>query len=244
MLSSCGKDVTLDSIRDVRICQSKEGYRFSVDSLLLYDFVKLGEVGNIADLGTGSGIVGILLAKKYHDARAVLFEIQDSLVRLAQKNLSINHLEDRVEVVGCDLRLLPSSGFCAGGYDLIVSNPPFRVTKSGRISISEEKAIARHEIKLRLCELVEAASFLLRAKGRLCMIYHPGRLSELIRALSEKDCEPKRLRFVHSNVSSEAKMVLVEAVKGGRPGLKIERPFYIYRDDGGYSEEMEQIYNS
>jgi tRNA1Val (adenine37-N6)-methyltransferase len=244
MLSSCGKDVTIDSIRDIKIYQSKEGYRFSVDSLLLYDFVNLRKVKNIADLGTGSGIVGILLAKKYPDSRAVLFEIQEGLVRLAQNNLAINYIEDRAEVVGCDLRLLPASGFSGGKYDLVVSNPPFRVTKSGRLNISEEKSIARHEIKLKLYELVEAASFLLRAKGRLCMVYHPGRLSELIRILSEEDCEPKRLRFVYSGGSSEAKMVLVEAVKGGKPGLRVDRPFYIYGDDGGYSEEMEQIYNS
>jgi tRNA1Val (adenine37-N6)-methyltransferase len=243
-LSSCGKDITLDSIRDIKICQSKEGYRFSVDSLLLYDFVNLGKVHNIADLGTGSGIVGILLAKKYPDSRAVLFEIQESLVRLAQNNLAINCLEHRAEVVGCDLRLLPASGFSAGKYDLVVSNPPFRLAKSGRLNISEEKAIARHEIRLNLCELIEAASFLLRAKGRLCMIYHPGRLSELIRILREKECEPKRLRFVHSNRSSEAKMVLVEAVKRGRAGLRVERPFYIYGDEGGYSQEMKQVYDS
>lgn len=244
MLSSCGNDVTLDSIRDIKICQSKEGYRFSVDSLLLYDFVNLRKVSSIADLGAGSGIVGILLAKKYPDARVALFEIQESLVRLAQNNLALNRLGDRIEVVGCDLRLLPASDFSGGKYDLVVSNPPFRVTKSGRISIAEEKAIARHEIKLRLRELIDAASFLLRAKGRLCMIYHPNRLSELIHILSEKDCEPKRLRFVHSNGSSVAKMVLVEAVKGGRPGLRVERPFYIYGEDGSYSEEMGQIYNS
>jgi len=244
MLSSCGNDVTLDSIRDIKICQSKEGYRFSVDSLLLYDFVNLRKVSSIADLGAGSGIVGILLAKKYPDARVALFEIQESLVRLAQNNLALNRLGDRIEVVGCDLRLLPASDFSAGKYDLVVSNPPFRVMKSGRISIAEEKAIARHEIKLRLHELIDAASFLLRAKGRLCMIYHPNRFSELIHILSEKDCEPKRLRFVHSNGSSEAKMVLVEAVKGGRPGLRVEPPFYIYGEDGSYSEEMGQIYNS
>ena len=244
MLSSCGKDVTLDSIRDIKICQSKEGYRFSVDSLLLYDFVNLKKVSSIADLGAGSGIVGILLAKKYPDARVALFEIQESLVRLAQNNLALNRLGDRIEVVGCDLRLLPASDFSAGKYDLVVSNPPFRVTKSGRISIAEEKAIARHEIKLRLYELINAASFLLRTKGRLCMIYHPNRLSELIHILSQKDCEPKRLRFVHSNRSSVAKMVLVEAVKRGRPGVRVERPFYIYGEDGGYSEEMGQIYNS
>jgi len=239
---SCDSDVTLDSICDIKICQSKEGYRFSVDSLLLYNFVNLVRVNNIADLGTGSGIVGILLAKKYADARVALFEIQESLIRLAQNNLAINCLEDRVEVVGCDLRSLPASGLSGGKHDLVVSNPPFRVIKSGRLNISEEKAIARHEMKLSLSELIEAASFLLRAKGRLCMIYHPGRLSELIRVLSEKDCEPKRLRFVHSNRSSEAKMVLVEAVKGGRRGLKVELPLYIYGDNGDYSEEMEKTY--
>ncbi len=244
MFFSSGKGVTFDSIRDIRICQSKEGYRFSVDSLLLFDFVNLRKVSSIADLGAGSGIVGILLAKKYPDARAALFEIQENLVRLARNNLALNDLDGRVEVVGCDLRLLPASDFAAGKYDLVVSNPPFRVAKSGRISIAEEKAIARHEIKLGLRELVDAASFLLRAKGRLCMIYHPGRLSELVHILSEKDCEPKRLRFVHSNRSSEAKMVLVEAVKGGRPGLRVERPFYIYGEDGAYSEEMGQIYDS
>jgi tRNA1Val (adenine37-N6)-methyltransferase len=238
------KDVTLDSIRDIKICQSKEGYRFSVDSLLLYDFVNLRKVSNIADLGTGSGIVGILLAKKYPDSRAILFEIQENLVRLAQNNLVINCIADRAEAVRCDLRLLPGSGLPGGKYDLVVSNPPFRVAKSGRINISEEKSIARHEIKLKLSELLKAASFLLRAKGRLCMIYHPGRLSELIRILREEDCEPKRLRFVFSNVLSEAKMVLVEAVKGGRPGLRVDRPFYIYGDDGSYSAEMEHIYNS
>jgi tRNA1Val (adenine37-N6)-methyltransferase len=242
MISFCGNDITLDSIRDIKICQSRGGYRFSVDSLLLYDFVNLRRVSSIADLGAGSGIVGILLAKKYPRARVSLFEIQESLASLAQDNLALNCIGDRAEVIGYDLRLLPSSDFSARKYDLVVSNPPFRVRKSGRINIAEERAIARHEIKLKLHELIDAASFLLRARGRICMIYHPGRLSELVHILRAKDCEPKRLRFVHSNKSSEGKMVLVEAVKGGMPGLKVEHPFYIYGEEGNYSEEMARIY--
>ena len=215
-----------------------------MDSLLLYDYVNLKKVNSIADLGAGSGIVGILLAKKFPDARVSLFEIQEGLVGLARNNVSLNSLDGRVEVVACDLRSLPASDVKGGKYGLVVSNPPFRVMKSGRISVAEERAIARHEIKLGLCELVDAACFLLRAKGRLCMIYLPGRLSELFSVLSDRDCEPKRLRFVHPNRSSEAKMVLVEAVKGGRPGLKAERPFFMYGEDGGYSSEMARIYDS
>lgn len=237
-------DVTLDSIRGIQLYQSKIGYRFSVDSLLLYKFVNLKKVENIADLGAGSGIVGILLAKKYPDAHIALFEIQENLIKLAEKNVVLNRLEDRVKVIRCDLREIATLSFETSSYDLVVSNPPFRKYRSGLINIEEEKAIARHEIKLSLHELINVSSSLLRAKGRLCLIYHPCRLSELIDSLREKDIEPKRLQFVHSNMSSESKMVLLEAVKGGRTGLKVERPLYIYKEDGNYTEEMMEIYGS
>ncbi|MDH5202612.1 MAG: tRNA1(Val) (adenine(37)-N6)-methyltransferase [Nitrospirota bacterium] len=239
-------DVTLDTIRDIKLYQSRTGYRFSVDALLLYDFVNLQKVNGIADLGSGSGIVGILLAKKYPDAKITLFEIQKSLVLLAEKNIVLNSLEDRVKVIKADIREIKnadSSPVIPHSFDLIVSNPPFRILKSGRISREEEKAIARHEIKLKLPELVNAASYLLKAKGRFCIVYHPHRLSELMDILKKKDLEPKRLRFVHSHGESEAKMVLLEAVKGGRIGIKIDKPLYIYKADGSYTEEMEKIYN-
>lgn len=235
-------DVTLDTIRDIKLYQPKKGYRFSVDSLLLFDFVNLKYVKKIGDLGAGSGIVGILLAKKYPYSEVSLFEIQESLARLAEKNISLNHLEERVKIITCDLRALHALDITHQDYDLLVSNPPFRKVKSGLISEGEEKAIARHEIKLKLHELIESAEFLLRIKGRLCMIYHPYRLSEVLELLKRKNLQPKRLRFVHSNISSEAKMVLVEAVKGGRSGLKVERPLYIYNENGSYTDEMKEIY--
>jgi tRNA1Val (adenine37-N6)-methyltransferase len=236
-------DVTLDTIRDIQLYQSKTGCRFSVDALLLFDFVYMKRVEKIADLGAGSGIVGILLAKGYPDAKVTLFELQDNLVKLAEKNVLLNLLEDRIRVVRCDIRTLHNLRLTPHAYDLAVSNPPFRRLKSGRISIEDEKAIARHEIKLRLEELIATASHLLKAKGRFYIIYHPHRLSEIMEKLRKRGLEPKRLRFVHSNISSEAKMVLIESVKGGRIGLKVERPLYIYREDGGYTEEMMEIYN-
>ena len=235
-------DVTLDSIRDIKLYQSKTGYRFSVDSLLLFDFVNLKQIKRVADLGAGSGIVGILLAKKYSEAAVTLFELQESLIELAKKNILINHLEDRVKVVPCDLRTAP--GACAEpqGYDLVVSNPPFRKIKSGRLNTGEERSIARHEIKLSLPELIRTSAYLLRARGRFSIVYHPNRLSELIAALRDQGMEPKRLRFVHSRVSSEAKMVLLDAVKGGRTGIKVENPLFLYNDDGSYTDEMMEIY--
>jgi tRNA1Val (adenine37-N6)-methyltransferase len=235
-------DVTLDSICDIQLYQSKTGYRFSVDSLLLCNFVNLQRVSRIADLGAGSGIVGILLSKKYPAAQVTLFEIQDGLVRLAEKNVVMNHLQDRVQVIKCDLRKIAESSSAIPSYDLVVSNPPFRRVKSGRINREEERAVARHEITLKLHELVAAVSSALTAKGRFCMIYHPCRLSELIDTLRNSDIEPKRLRFVHSNMSAEAKMVLLEAVKSGRTGLKVEKPLYIYHEDGSYTKELEEIY--
>ncbi|MBM4136381.1 MAG: tRNA1(Val) (adenine(37)-N6)-methyltransferase [Nitrospira sp.] len=235
-------DVTLDTIRDIQLYQSKTGYRFSVDALLLFDFVHMKRVEKIADLGAGSGIVGILLAKGYPDAKVTLFELQDNLVKLAEKNVLLNLLEDRIRVVRCDIRTLHNLRLTPRAYDLAVSNPPFRRLKSGRISIEDEKAIARHEIKLRLEELIATASYLLKERGRFYIIYHPHRLSEIMEKLRKRGLEPKRLRFVHSNISSEAKMVLIEAVKGGRVGLKVERPLYIYREDGSYTEEMMKIY--
>jgi tRNA1Val (adenine37-N6)-methyltransferase len=237
-------DFTLDSIRDIRLHQPKDGYRFSVDSLLLYDFVNLKKAKNIADLGAGSGIIGILLAGKYPGASVDLFEIQDSLVRLAEKNVLLNNVEDRVQVIKYDLRDLHSSQTSFHRYDLVVSNPPFRRLRSGRLNHGEEKAIARHEISLRLHECINAASSLLGNRGRLCMVYHPCRFAELLDVMRGKGIEAKRIRFVHSRLSSEAKMVLIEAVQGGRAGLKVEEPLYIYREDGRYTEEMENVYKA
>lgn len=236
-------EVTLDSIRDIKLYQSRNGYRFSVDALLLYSFVDIPRVKRIADLGAGSGIVGILLAKKYYDASVFLFELQENLAVLAEKNIALNSLEKRVKIIKTDIKEIDTRAFsCTCFFDIVVSNPPFRKPKTGLISPGEEKAIARHEIRLGLPELVGAAINLLKSKGRFFLIYHPERLTELIDALRKEKMEVKRLRFVHSNFSSEAKMVLVEAVKGGRQGLKVERPFYIYDKNGAYSDEMREVY--
>lgn len=235
------EDVTLDGIRDLKLYQNKDGYRFSVDALLLYSFVNVRYVKAIADLGAGSGILGLLLAKAYPDSKVLLVELQESLHRLASRNIALNGLDGSVQAALADIKdikkkLEPMS------CDLVISNPPFRKPKAGRISIAEERAVARHEIKLSLSELAESASYLLRAKGRFFMIYHPERILEMVDVLRQNHLEPKRMRFVHNDADSESKIVLIEAVKEGRAGIKIEKPLLIYIRNGYYSDEVKTMY--
>ena len=234
-------ETTLDGIRDIKVYQNSKGYRFSVDALLLYSFVNVKHADNIADLGTGSGIIGLLLGRKYSDAMVMLVELQESLYSLAQKNIIMNALEDRVEVVLADIKDMKKKT-PRMQYDLVVSNPPFRKPTTGLLSIGEEKAVARHELKLELSDLAEAASHLLRARGRFCMIFHPERLFEVIDTLRRNRLEPKRIRFVHNDINAVSKIVLIEAVKDGRAGIKVENPLFMYDEKGKYTAEVSEMY--
>ncbi len=235
------RETTLDGLRDVRVYQYVDGYRFSVDALLLYSFVHLRHARGIADLGTGSGIIGLLLARKYTSAQVLLIELQESLFSLAQRNITINGLGERVTAMMADIAdirnvLSPIS------LDVVVSNPPFRKPTTGRLSIGKERQIARHEMRMTLPDLAGAASYLLKEKGRFFMIYHPERLLEAIDTLRQNRLEPKRARFAHNDPDSVSKMVLIEAVKDGQSGMKVERPLFIYKPDGSYTDEVQEMY--
>jgi tRNA1Val (adenine37-N6)-methyltransferase len=207
----------------------------------MYTFANMRYVRNIADLGTGSGIIGLLLARKYPRASVTLVELQESLYRLAVKNIAVNHLEDRVRAVLSDIRHLKEN-FEPVTLDLVVSNPPYRKPATGKLSAGQERSIARHELALKFVDLAESASYLLKAKGRFFMIYHPERLLEAIDALRLFRLEPKRIRFVHNDKGAESKIVMIEAVKEARPGVMIENPLFIYNPDGTYTTEVSAMY--
>lgn len=234
-------ETTLDGIRDIKVYQNRDGYRFSVDAVLLYAFANMRYAHNIADLGTGSGIIGLLLARKYPRARVTLVELQESLYRLAVKNIALNHLDDRVRAVLSDIRKIKQN-FEPMVHDLVVSNPPFRKPTTGKLSVGRERSVARHELELKFCDLAEAASHLLKAKGRFFMIYHPERLLDAVDSLRLCRLEPKRIRFVHNDAGAESKIVMIEAVKESRAGVKIESPLFIYNRDGSYTPEVSAMY--
>ncbi len=252
--------LTLDSIRDIKLYQRERGYRFSLDALLLFDFVRLKtqkKAVRVVDLGAGSGVIGLLLARKYGCANIWLIELQESLFSLACRNISLNRLGDRVCAVRADINSIsegPSffskdpdkrvhgAGIERESFDVAVSNPPFRKVLSGRICPDQEKAMARHELKLPLPALVRAAGNILKEKGRFFMVYHPERLLEALEQLRMGGFEPKRLRFVHGREGLPAKVMLIESVKGGSPGLSVEDPLFVYDEEGGYTSGVRRIY--
>ena len=218
---------TLDTIRDLRILQHRDGYRFSMDAVFLADFVNLRVLRDAADFGAGSGVVGMLLARRYPDARVTLVELQEGLSNLSERNIKENALEGRVRALRADVRE-PGELVELSGLDLVVSNPPFRKPLSGRLSKGDEKAIARHELELDLKGLMSAAARVLKARGKFAFVHLPERLGDVMETCRAAGLEPKRLRFVHGRQGAEARMVLVEAVRGGRASLKVETPLFVY----------------
>ena len=209
-------DLTLDSICGIRLYQSRKGYRFSIDSVLLSGFIRLARgVRRVVDLGAGSGVVGLILARRCPGIKElIMIEVQEDLFTLARRNIELNQLQERVTVVRADISLIHTSLYpelMTEKFDVVVTNPPFRRPHTGRISPYDERAIARHEIRLTLKDLFKTADILLKNRGRLFMIYHPYRLSELIHNMKTFSFEPKRMRFVHPDTGSEATMVLIEA---------------------------------
>ncbi len=239
-------DLSLDSICGVRLYQRIEGYRFSLDSVLLAGFAGCSRgVRRLVDLGAGSGVVGLVLAMRYPWTEVLLVEIQEGLSALAQRNVELNQLRQRVQVLRADISSLLHDNHpdLMEGFDAVLSNPPFRKPGTGRISPYGERAIARHEIRLTLTDLVSTSSALLKNRGRFFMVYHPCRFSEVINTMKGFFLEPKRVRFVHPDKNSGAAIVLIEAVKGGGVDLKVEKPLFIYEREGLYTEEMASFYS-
>lgn len=234
---------TLDSIlsQDIKIIQKKEGYRFSLDAVLLANFAGIKEGNRIIELGTGSGVVSLILAKKESRAKQILgVEIQTELAELAERNVKLNHLTHKVKILKRDLKDLKEE-FAPESFDLVLSNPPYRKIQSGKINPNPEKAIARHEIMTSIADILEIAGFLVKFRGRVALIYSAFRLADLIFQMRLKKLEPKMIRFIHPNVLSEGNLVMVEARKGGKEELKILRPLFVYDLTGGYSQELKNI---
>jgi tRNA1Val (adenine37-N6)-methyltransferase len=227
----CKPGETVDTFVNGRlqIIQSRKGYRFSIDALLLADFVILGDEDIVVDLGTGCGIISLLLAIQKKPGFMVGLELQNELVSQAQRNVALNELEEKITVIQADLRHLPlSSGFA----DIVVCNPPYRRAQSGRINPDVGKAIARHEIAASLDAVLAASTALLKGKGRLALIYPANRLAETLTKMRRARLEPKRLQLVFPDSASEAKLALIEGRLRARPGLKVLPPIF---GQGDYS---------
>ena len=238
------EEETLDEILNggLRIFQNKKGYRFSIDSILLAHFASLKQRTRFMDIGCGSGVILLILAKRFPGTKCVGLEIQESFAALARKNCHLNNLEKRAEIVHGSAHNIKNI-FQERSFDSVIFNPPYRKLHSGRINPLEEKAIARHEIKGSLKDFLAAAKYLLKPSGTVFTIYPAKRLVELVYLFRINGIEPKRMKLVFSDFSSDAEFTLVEGRKGSREELKLEPPILIYDKHRNYTKEMSAIFN-
>ena len=213
----------------LRIIQSRQGYRFSVDALLLAEFVSIKSEDFVVDLGAGCGIISLFLASERKVGFIVGVELQDELASEAKRNIVLNEFEDRIAIVQGDLRHLPVA---PGFAHVVVCNPPYRQEKSGRINPDFSKAIARHELAVNLDDIVAAGKVLLKPGGRLALIYPANRLTEVFEKMRIQELEPKRLQIVFPDSTSHAKLAMIEGRLQGKSGLKILPPIF---GQGGFS---------
>ena len=225
-----------------RIIQNKNGFCFGMDAVLLSGFVQAGTKDKIIDLGTGTGILPLLLRAKTGSRDITGLEIQSAMAEMAERSVKLNDLEEDIKIVCGDLKEADQL-FPLGSFDVVTCNPPYMKADGGLTNPDEGKAIARHEIKCSFEDVVKAAKKLLKSGGKLFLVHRPERLAELITTLKQNGMEPKRLRMVHSFVDDKAVMVLIEAASGGGTFMKVEKPLIIYKDKNVYSDEIDEIYH-
>ena len=239
----CRDDERIDDLErnGYRIIQKKGGFCFGMDAVLLSGFARVREGGAALDLGTGTGIIPILLEAKTEGRYFAGLEIQEEFAEMAARSVRLNGLEGRVEIVRGDLREA-SRIFGRASFDVVTSNPPYMNDSHGLKNPELPKAIARHEVLCTLEDVCREAAALLKPGGSFFMVHRPHRLAEIISTLKAHKLEPKRMKLVHPFVDRDANMVLLEAVRGGRSMMKVEAPVIVYREPGVYSEEIYTIY--
>ena len=236
---TCGEDERIDDLQrnGYRIIQKKKGFCFGMDAVLLSGFAQVKEGEVAVDLGTGTGIIPILLEAKTKGKHFTGLEIQEEVAEMAGRSVRLNQLENRVDIVRGDIKEA-SRLFGKASFDVVTSNPPYMNDNHGLKNPELPKAIARHEVFCTLDDVCREASLLLKSGGRFYMVHRP----QIITALKTYKLEPKRMKLVHPFVDKEANMVLIEAVRGGRSMMKVEAPIIVYREPGVYTREIYDVY--
>ncbi len=228
-------------IKGYRIIQSPGRFCFGMDAVLLSSFAKVKTGERALDLGTGTGILPILLEAKNKGDSYTGLEIQEESADMARRSVQYNHLEDKVRIVTGDIREAAAL-FGAASFHVITVNPPYMIGDHGLKNENEAKYIARHEVLCTLEDVLRESGKLLGNKGRFYMVHRPFRLADILSGMSRHRIEPKRMRLVHPYIDKEPNMVLLEGVKGAHPRMTVEPPLVVYNKDGTYTEELLELY--
>ncbi len=224
-----------------KIIQDPERFCFGMDAVLLSEFAKAKEGDRVIDLGTGTGIIPILMEAKTRASDLTGLEIQPESADMARRSVELNHLESKIRIVTGDIKEA-SSLFGAATFDVVTSNPPYMTEHHGITNEKSPKAIARHELLCTLEDVISQAARLLRPGGSFYMVHRPFRLVDIIVLMREYHLEPKRMKLVYPYIDKDPNMVLIEGLRGGRPRMTVEKPLIVYKEPGVYTDEIYEIY--
>lgn len=226
----------------LKIIQNRQVFSFTMDSVLLSAFVGVTKGDRVIDLGTGTGVLPLLIAGRKEVKEIIGLEIQDTLVDMATRSVRLNNLNN-IKIIKGDIKMA-SNLLGSEGFDVIVSNPPYMKGQRGEINNLSTKAIARHEILCDLEDVVSNAARLVKYGGKVAFVHRTERLSDIFYNMRKYNVEPKRMRLIQPKLDKESNIVLVEGIKGGKPGLISLPTLVIYDQDGKYTKEVEELYNN
>ena len=230
-------------LKGLKIIQNPKWFCFGIDSVLLSDFINnIKNNSFVLDLGTGTGILPILLCGKTSLKKVIGIEVQEDVAEIAKRNIELNNLKDRFTVINDNINNIDKY-FGKNEFDIIITNPPYKKNNDGVKNENKQKLISRHEILATLEDFIKVASYCLKDKGSFYMVHKVERLVDIICHMREYKIEPKRLRFVFTNEKSKPTLVLIEGVKNAKPFLKIDSNIYIYNEDGEYTTQIKEIYS-
>lgn len=224
-------------VNGYEIIQHPGKFCFGMDAVLLSNFARVKKGEHALDLGTGTGIIPILLSAKTEGEQFAALEIQEESADMARRSVAHNHLEERIEIINGDIK--EAAGiFGSASFDVITTNPPYMIVQHGIANASDTKAIARHEVLCTLDDILRESAKILRPGGRFYMVHRPFRLAEILSKMVHAGIEPKRMRMVHPFIDKEPNMVLIEGKRGGNSRMTVERPLIVYKSPGVYSDEL------
>jgi len=224
-----------------QIIQNPEKFCFGMDAVLLSGFAQVRRGENVLDIGTGTGIIPILLKAKTEGEHFTGLEIQEESADMARRSVCLNGLESEIDIICGDIKDAPSI-FSSESFSVVTCNPPYMIGEHGMKCDHEPMTIARHEVLCTLDDILREGSRMLKMKGRFYMVHRPFRLVEIFETMRKYHLEPKRMKMVHPFIDKEPNMVLIEALKGGKPRLAVEKPLIVYEEQGKYTREIYDVY--
>ena len=238
------QDERIDDLqyKGLKLIQKKSGFCFGIDAVLLADFTEVKKNASVIDLGTGTGIIAILLAGRSEAREIVGLEIQEEMCEMAGRSVKLNGLEERVRIVNGDIKNAPEI-FGRSSFDVVVTNPPYTKHGGGLVNPCDMKAVSRHEILCTLEDIIRTSGSLLKPGGQLSMVNRPERTADVLCLMRKYGIEPKFMRLVHPQPYKKANLILVRGIRGARPYFKILEPLYVYNPDGSYTDEINRIYH-